>query len=88
MKRFCMIAVLVLAGCTADPVRSDRTNNADLDVSTLFDYDGCRMYRFEDGGRFIYFARCGSDVRTSWGETHSNGKTAYTTNHDVQTVEK
>lgn len=64
---------VTLVGCQQDPVAKHSTNNPDIQVETLFDYDGCRAYRFNDGGRTIYFTRCGSATNTAWYE--SSGKT-------------
>ena len=59
---------LILSGCLKDPVSKSETNNPNITVETLFDYDGCRVYRFLDNGNYRYFARCGSSVSTSWNE--------------------
>lgn len=38
-------------------------------VSMLFDYEGCKVYRFSDDG-WRYFVRCGSTV-TTFKEDHT-----------------
>lgn len=54
---------MVVAGCAGNPVGSSPTNNSGFDCEVLFDFDGCRVYRFRDAGRYIYFAKGASDVR-------------------------
>ncbi len=82
-----IVAVFIFAGCGKDPIKTANTNNKEIKVEIMFEYDGCRMYRFDSGGRNIYYARCGSDVTTSWTETetqvHSNGKSTYTTTQEI-----
>lgn len=82
MRRFVFLAALVLfiAGCVKDPVLTSKTNNADIEVELLFEHDGCRVYRFHDAGRAIYFVKGGSDVRWNTGK-HGNET------NSVQTVE-
>ena len=71
MKRIWIIlAVLAFSGCIKDSVSKSSTNNPGFSVETLFDHDGCRVYRFDDGGNYRYFARCGSSTSTSWNEQH------------------
>lgn len=37
-------------------------NNNAFEVEYLFEYDGCKVYRFEDRGHFVYFTNCNSNV--------------------------
>lgn len=90
MIRVMSIGVLCLllaisAACAKDPVSKEDTNNPDVPVATLFDYDGCRVYRFKDAGQWIYFAKCGSSVQAFWNEAHSAGRTTYTVPRQVIT---
>lgn len=78
---FALVISVALVGCTQDPIAKHSTNNPNIEVETLFDHDGCRGYRFSDGGRTIYFTRCGLSTNTAWYE--STGKT--TTYREVQT---
>jgi hypothetical protein len=84
MKITLILAALALAGCSKDPVSTARTNNADVPVSLLFEHNGIKVYRFNDAGRHVYY----TDARgaTQWSETHTNGKSSYTTHHGVETV--
>lgn len=79
-----VLVTLIFAGCKQDPVSKSRTNNPKIDAEILFDYDGCRVYRFVDGGYERYFARCSSSTSTSWNEQH--GK--HSSPREITTVEE
>ncbi len=66
--RLVIMLVLVVAGCDDKPIRTAKTNNKDIEVNILFDYDGCRGYSADVGSRMIYFVRCNGSVDTSWDE--------------------
>ncbi len=71
------VAVFLLVSCSKKPLSSNPTENPKFDVDVLFDYDGCRVYRFYDKGYPVYFVRCGRSIQISWNEPHSLGKTHY-----------
>ncbi len=33
-------------------------NNKTYQVDYLFEHDGCKVYRFQDKGRYVYFTNC------------------------------
>ena len=47
-------------------------NNRTYQVDYLFEHDGCKVYRFQDNGRYVYFTNC-------------NGETTSFQNDSVQT---
>ena len=57
MRTWFLIAALASSGCLAQPIMTTQTSNPGIQVDLLFEHDGCRMYRFMDGG-YHYFARC------------------------------
>lgn len=73
MKNLFALTVLILAGCVrvAPSVEDSATNNPEVRVELLFAHDGCRVYRFEDVGRYRYFANCPSQdtITGEWSET-------------------
>jgi hypothetical protein len=44
-------------------------NNKDYKVSFLFEHDGCKVYRFEDRGEFIYFTSCNGETMKTQTDT-------------------
>ena len=79
--KFAAVAAMALAlsGCGEDPVSQSRTDNPAINVGLLFEHEGCRVYRFKDYGRPIYYTHCPSGAsRTEWHEHTNNGKTSTT----------
>lgn len=52
--------LVLLASCyTQKPVSAEPPrNNTTYNVEYLFEYEGCRVYRFWDRGNYIYFTNC------------------------------
>ena len=48
------------------------TSNKDVKVELLFEIDGCKVYRFYDGGP-KYFTKCAGSSSTSWIESCGKG---------------
>lgn len=65
--RFVVLGVvgLLLVGCDGAPQQSERVSK-DFKVDTLFQKDGCTVYRFADGGYNRYFTNCSGS--TEWNE--------------------
>jgi hypothetical protein len=61
-----LLAILLLGGysCSVqNPLASTKAdNNKSYEVQYLFEHDGCKVYRFQDNGHFVYFTNCKSDV--------------------------
>lgn len=61
------LVTVLLAGSVActiqQPIsKSTPANNRSYDVDYLFEHEGCKVYRFNDMGRYIYFTNCSGDV--------------------------
>lgn len=54
-----LLGLLALSGCNNEhpPTRTVQAGNFKVDM--LFKVDGCRVYRFDDGGYTRYFSNCG-----------------------------
>lgn len=37
-------------------------NNKSYEVSYLFEHEGCKVYRFQDMGNYVYFTNCKGNV--------------------------
>lgn len=54
-----MVVVLLLGSCSAIPIStSEPLNNNTYSVDYLFEHDGCKVYRFYDRGKYVYFTKC------------------------------
>ena len=69
-----LLMLLLAAGCSKEPESVSSTSNPNIKAETLFTHDGCTVYRFEDGGRDHYFARCAKDTETVGTYSQSCGK--------------
>lgn len=75
-----LLLILFLTGCNEDAKESIQNGNFTLEF--LFEQNGCKMYRFKDGGRYIYWSDCQGDVQRNY--TTYTGKVTVT--HHDQTV--
>jgi len=62
-----LLILIVICGslsCTRQIPISKVTpeNNKTYKVDFLFEYGGCKVYRFQDYGHFVYFTNCNGDV--------------------------
>ena len=69
MKKLIPFLAIIMAGCVyphyAQPVTTTQANNnVDYKVSYLFEYGGCKLYRFYDPGygNIVYYTNCGGDT--------------------------
>lgn len=73
--------VLLFSSCINDAVET--TKHGEFELEFLFEKDSCKMYRFKDGSRYIYWSNCKSKVNydytiggksstTHFGETITN----------------
>lgn len=64
-----LLFAALLAGCIGQAVETTSTDNTNFNVDTLFNKDGCTVYRFYDGLHARYFVRCeGGQSRVEWTE--------------------
>ncbi len=60
MRYLILIAALFSAACYAGHplTKGPAQNNGTYNVSYLFENDGCKVYRFNDKGMYIYYTNC------------------------------
>ncbi len=64
-----MLAML-MTGCYNSPLSTSASGNPEIPVSFLFEFDDCRVYRFEDGGTHRYFVKCSDgSAQTMWNQS-------------------
>ena len=81
-----LLALLLLAACTAGPITTDRTDNPEITLDLLLTSpEGCRVYRFVDAGQYRYFAACPNATVMS-SHTKILGKVLVTVPEEVPTV--
>ena len=64
MKKVIPLIAIMATGCEiAEPVTTKQPeNNNGYYVSYLFEYGGCKVYRFYDYGHYVYFTNCSGDT--------------------------
>ena len=82
MKKLFLIPLLFLFSCENKPQSS--TQSGDFKVEFLFENEGCRVYRFDDGGTKIYFSDCKG--KTEHHYTQMVGKIMITKNAQTMTI--
>ncbi len=51
-----LLFTVALSGCV-EPAQ-ESVQNGNFTVEYLFEQNGCKMYRFKDGGRYVYWSDC------------------------------
>jgi hypothetical protein len=72
MKRYLLLFLPVFAASCIQQrpiVKEQSNNNKDYKVSYLFEYEGCKVYRFYDRGNEVYFTNCRGEAITKTDST-------------------
>lgn len=65
MKKLILLLIVVfLSSCYNDS--QETIQNGNFKVEYLFEQNGCKMYRFRDGGRFVYWSDCQGKVQSDY----------------------
>jgi Domain of unknown function (DUF4884) len=70
------IVLFMATGCaTGIPLQTKESeNNKTYDVDYLFEHDGCKVYRFNDRGHYVYFTNCNGEAITKTDSTEVRNK--------------
>lgn len=79
-KLFTVLILLVLTGCYHPAEKVEK--KGEFTVEFLFEQNGCKMYRFEDGDRYIYWSDCSGKTQINY--TTQTGTVR--TTHNIQTI--
>jgi hypothetical protein len=52
----------LFTSCMEEGLGEQKTNNEEIEVTLLFEKDGCKVYRFIDGGKSVYWTDCRGKV--------------------------
>ena len=80
-----LIALTLFSSCggySGDPISVDTTSSK-YEVYFLFEHEGCKIFKFSDNGRTVYYTNC--DGSTSLEVTRRQGKTTTTDYYNVPT---
>ena len=73
-----LICIVLLTSCAKDPISAE--HHGEFELELLFEKGGCKMYRFMDSGRYIYWSNCKGNVEYM---ESSDGKGNY---RKIQTI--
>lgn len=63
---FCLlvcVAIFTTSCMIQQPISTNTpVNNSTYQVDFLFEYDGCKVYRFHDRGDYIYYTNCNNQT--------------------------
>ena len=64
LQRFLPLLFLIIGACKTNMPISTVVpdNNTTFQVDYLFELDGCKIYRFYDQGRWVYFSKCDNSM--------------------------
>jgi hypothetical protein len=79
---FVMLYLTSCGGAIQRPIEVNITSNK-FQVELLFEHDGCKVYRFNDFGKSVYYTNCQGS--TTWQTTRHVGKAIHTEQHSVPT---
>ena len=90
IKYIIIAATFFLFGCEKQAEKIEASTNPQITIDTLFNKDGCTVYRFYDSGYGHYFARCGADSsidsRIHCGKSCVKHETIRTTTEDKKST--
>lgn len=72
-KILLIIAIASLMACNIEPQSIEQKGN--FQIEFLFEKDGCKVYRFQDGGHNIYWTDCRGKVENVYQQ--SSGKASH-----------
>lgn len=75
-KNLLIVSLVSLCSCTVQQplVVADSDNNKTYAVAYLFEHDGCKVYRFYDQGRYVYFTNCNGEAITTTDSTQLSNR--------------
>ena len=59
------VLIFTIISCTKPPI-STNTSGRGFEVGFLFENEGCKLYRFTDAGRHIYYTNCSSTTYSEY----------------------
>ena len=62
-KLLIIISAILLTGCYKDGISTNVSDKNGIKIDLLFENDGCKVYRFYDGGRQIYYSDCRGQIK-------------------------
>ena len=74
LAKLMLVAVFFISFTSCKEEAQSSVQNGNFQLEFLFEQNGCKMYRFKDGGRYVYWSDCQgktqSDYSTNTGKSN------------------
>ncbi len=64
MKWLLLVPLLLLESCEVESQSKEKSSNPAVDVELVLEHDGVKVYRFWNGGRYIYYTDARGSTQT------------------------
>lgn len=71
-----LILIILLSSCDEMGEPKENVQKGDFNLQLLFEHDSCKVYRFQDGSRYIYWSNCQGKIQNDY-ETGSGKHKRY-----------
>lgn len=82
LAKMLLVAVLFFSVTSCKEEAQSSVQNGNFQLEFLFEQNGCKMYRFKDGGRYVYWSDCQGKTQSDYNT--NTGKS--TVRHDFESV--
>lgn len=72
---FVLAFCLLLWSCVEAP--EETTASGNFTIEKLFEHEGCNMYRFKDGTRYIYWSDCRGKINADYSTSTGKSRTTH-----------
>ena len=79
------LVVALINSVSDNPEPKETIQNGDYKLELLFEQNGCKMYRFYDGGHWVHWSDCQGKTEREYKK--SNGKTSSSEYQETITTE-
>lgn len=74
-----IVSLLLITACDKQHLERQKTNNEQYHMDLLFEKDGCKFYRFQDG-HDVYWTDCRGKIQSSYSTGGKHQHTVYVEN--------
>lgn len=89
-KKLITTVILMMVGfvsCVRAPQQVLTTSNQNYTLDLLFEHEGCKVYRFKDGERYVYWTDCRGKVETAYQDSNKYGSKTVTVQNETTTAD-
>ena len=72
---YLLLVAVFISSCKEEA--QSTIQNGNFKIEFLFEQNGCKMYRFQDGGRYIYWSDCQGKIQSDYSQSTGKGTTTH-----------